>query len=141
MTKTILLFLALFALAWPSSAAVKRKTPKHRTHSAITPSRKAPKAKAIKGRRQRHTRRSFQQAPTQERYKEIQQALASKGYLQGEPNGEWGMESQEALKKFQADQNLTPDGKLNSLSLIALGLGPKRLSAQSNASPPTDTAK
>jgi hypothetical protein len=41
----------------------------------------------------------------------------------------------EALKRFQADQNLTPDGKLGSLSLIALGLGPKRLSAQSAVQP------
>jgi hypothetical protein len=30
------------------------------------------------------------------------------------------------LKRFQSDQSLTPDGKLGALSLIALGLGPKR---------------
>jgi hypothetical protein len=30
------------------------------------------------------------------------------------------------LKQFQQDQNLEPNGKLNSLSLIALGLGAKR---------------
>ena len=29
-----------------------------------------------------------------------------------------------------------PDGKINSLSLIALGLGPKRLTAKSDAAPP-----
>lgn len=33
----------------------------------------------------------------------------------------------EALKRFQSDQNLTQDGKLGSLSLIAMGLGPKRI--------------
>ncbi len=83
--------------------------------------------------------RSYQQAPTPDRYKEIQQALASKGYLQSEPNGQWGPESADALKRFQADQNLMPDGKINSLSLIALGLGPKRLTAKSDAATPSVT--
>jgi hypothetical protein len=32
----------------------------------------------------------------------------------------------DALKRFQREQNLTEDGKIGSLSLIALGLGPKR---------------
>jgi peptidoglycan hydrolase-like protein with peptidoglycan-binding domain len=66
----------------------------------------------------------------------------SKGYFHGEPNGEWGPDSADALKRFQAEQNLTPDGKLTSLSLIALGLGPKRLSAQAHAQPSaTDPTK
>ena len=34
--------------------------------------------------------------------------------------------STEALRRFQQDQNLEASGKLDSLSLIALGLGPKR---------------
>lgn len=74
-------------------------------------------------------------APSKDRYQQIQQALAGKGYFTGEANGQWGPDSVDALKRFQADQNLTPDGKLTSLSLIALGLGPKRLSAQSTAQP------
>jgi hypothetical protein len=32
------------------------------------------------------------------------------------------------LKRFQREQNLPDDGKIGSLSLIALGLGPKRAS-------------
>jgi len=74
--------------------------------------------------------RSTQQAPTADRYKEIQAALIDKGYLQGEPTGEWGPECVEALKRFQADENLSVDGKIGALSLIALGLGPKRFTAQ-----------
>jgi peptidoglycan hydrolase-like protein with peptidoglycan-binding domain len=66
------------------------------------------------------------QQPSQERYKEIQQALSSKGYFKTEPDGAWGPASIEALKRFQHDQNLVEDGKIGSLSLIALGLGPKR---------------
>ena len=71
--------------------------------------------------------RNRQHSPTSDRYKEIQQALASKGYLQPEtPTGVWDDRSVSALKKFQQDQNLAPSGKLDSLSIIALGLGPKR---------------
>jgi len=68
----------------------------------------------------------LQQQPTADRYREIQQALADKGYFRGTPDGAWNGESAEALKHFQKDQNLDPDGKIGSLSLIALGLGPKR---------------
>jgi hypothetical protein len=74
-------------------------------------------------------RRSSQQQPTPDRYKEIQQALADRGYFSGAPDGTWGPESAEAMKRFQRDQNLTEDGKIGSLSLIALGLGPKRVAA------------
>ena len=72
------------------------------------------------------------QQPAPERLKEIQQALASKGYFDGEPDGAWGASSIVALKHFQHDQNLQEDGKIGSLSLIALGLGPKREIADSS---------
>ncbi|MEX2261906.1 MAG: peptidoglycan-binding domain-containing protein [Bryobacteraceae bacterium] len=70
--------------------------------------------------------RNRQLKPEAARYKDIQQALVDKGFLKAEPNGVWGDDSVEALKRFQEAQHLTPTGKLNSLSLIALGLGPKR---------------
>jgi peptidoglycan hydrolase-like protein with peptidoglycan-binding domain len=68
-------------------------------------------------------------APTPDRYREIQDALAKKGYLHGEATGAWDQESADALRRFQQDQNLEPSGKLNSLSIIALGLGPKHEAA------------
>ena len=64
--------------------------------------------------------------PTADRYKEIQDALASKGYFAGPSDGTWGASSAEALKHFQHDQSLNEDGKIDALSLIALGLGPNR---------------
>jgi peptidoglycan hydrolase-like protein with peptidoglycan-binding domain len=70
--------------------------------------------------------RTRQGTPTPDRYKQIQQALAEKGYYQGSPTGVWDQASADALRRFQRDQNLEPSGKLDSLSLIALGLGPKR---------------
>jgi peptidoglycan hydrolase-like protein with peptidoglycan-binding domain len=69
-------------------------------------------------------------APTPERYREIQQALAAKGYLNPEEaNGTWNPSSADALKRFQAEQKIESTGKINSLSLIALGLGPKHEAA------------
>src|SRR5690349_15693228 len=96
--RKLVLLVVFVAMAWPLAAATKRKAPKRRTHSVITPSHKAPRSQRMRRpkstviRPRRHTR-SYQQAPTPERYKEIQQALAEKGYFRGEPNGEWGPDS------------------------------------------------
>jgi hypothetical protein len=85
------------------------------------------------------TWRNRQMAPTADRYKEIQSALASKGYLQpDQATGAWNQASIDALKKFQADQKIESSGKINSLSLIALGLGPKHDTAA--AKPPSPPA-
>jgi hypothetical protein len=133
------------ALVVSSLYAAPVKTHKRRhpaTTASTTPAHKQQTLVAAKGSTRRKGKagarvpaRSYQQAPTADRYKEIQQALSSKGYFHGDPNGQWGSESMDALKRFQADQSLMPDGKLNSLSLIALGLGPKRLTAKSEAAP------
>lgn len=74
------------------------------------------------------SRRTAQLAPTRERYLEIQQALIERGYLSPPATGNWGPESVEALKRFQQEHHLEPTGTLNALTLIALGLGPKRAS-------------
>jgi hypothetical protein len=68
---------------------------------------------------------SYQLHPDPERYQQIQQALAGKGYFKGAVNGQWGDDSVDALKRFQLDQKLDNDGRLNALTLIGLGLGPK----------------
>lgn len=69
--------------------------------------------------------RAHVQSPSSDRYREIQQALADKGYYTAEVNGSWDQASIEALNRFKTEQKLRADGKLCSLSLIALGLGPK----------------
>lgn len=81
-------------------------------------------------------RRSNQATPTTERYQEIQQALADRGYFEGSADGRWGASSTEALKRFQREQNLVEDGKLGSLSIIALGLGPRRVAPTDSSTPP-----
>lgn len=73
--------------------------------------------------------------PAPERVSEIQQALAAKGYYAGSTNGVWGPESIDALKRFQKDHNLRDDGRLSSLSLISLGLGPTRPASDPKPNP------
>jgi hypothetical protein len=64
--------------------------------------------------------------PSQDRYREIQQALIDKGFLQGEANGIWDQSSITALNRFKQQQNQKADGRLDARSLIGLGLGPKK---------------
>ena len=77
-----------------------------------------------------------QQQPTPDRLKEIQLALADKGYFRGMPDGAWGTDSVDALKRFQRAQSLDADGKLSALSLRALGLGPRAGAASADAGRP-----
>jgi hypothetical protein len=101
------------------TTALQNNVTKKRAAATIANHKKTPAKPAV-------TWRNRQLQPTQERYKEIQQALLAKGYLQPEQaNGIWDQNSADALKQFQTAQNITASGKINSLSLIALGLGPK----------------
>lgn len=68
---------------------------------------------------------TYQLHPDPERYQQIQQALADRGYFKGQVNGQWGDDSIDALTRFQTDQKLDNDGHLSALTLAALGLGPK----------------
>ena len=113
--------------------AATRSTAAHSSSTTThTPTRRTAAKKGKKG--ATHTtaaRAARQTTPTPERYKEIQEALVSKGYLPADQaNGQWNDGSLNALKRFQADQNLEATGKINSLSLIALGLGPKHETAK-----------
>lgn len=67
-----------------------------------------------------------QQRPAPERIQEIERALVERGYLSGEPDGNWDQTSMDALRRFQQSQNLSADGRLSSMSLIALGLGSRQ---------------
>ena len=114
------------------TVSASRKAPARKTTAArkSTPAKRRTSTAAARARRrtpvQRATWRNRQTAPTPERYQEIQNALVAKGYLQpSQADGQWDQASVDALKKFQAVQNLDANGKINSLSLIALGLGPR----------------
>ena len=128
---------AMIALAWSAggTAAVQQTTPAKKTAAKkkATPARKGAAARSASSRGKKTpgkravTWRNRQMSPTPDRYREIQGALASKGYLKPEDaTGTWNQSSADAMKKFQMEQNLDSTGKINSLSLIALGLGPHR---------------
>jgi hypothetical protein len=108
-----------------TAATTARHTPLRRT----APAKKSTSTSSKKGasKKSATTWRNRQLAPSAERYREIQSALVARGYLSPEQaTGTWNQTSIDALKRFQAEQNLESSGKINSLSLIALGLGPKR---------------
>jgi peptidoglycan hydrolase-like protein with peptidoglycan-binding domain len=65
----------------------------------------------------------MQMAPTPDRIKEIQEALAASDSYKGEPTGKWDDASVAAMKHFQQVNGLNPSGKLDALSLQKLGLG------------------
>lgn len=143
-------FLSSMALSQSTSAVGKKKATKSTAGKSASTSASRPKA-AASGKAGTTTRaatgkagaagktgtarrtvarngppaRPHQLSPTPERYRDIQQALADKGYLKQEPNGVWDDASVEALKQFQNDQKLQPTGKITAASLIGLGLGPK----------------
>lgn len=106
------------------SAPRKKPAPRASTKSA---GKRATKVSSARRRRSAiPSFRAGQQKPTPDRVRDIQSALIARGYMQGEADGNWGGSTVDALKRFQQDQNLSADGKLTSLSLIALGLGPRR---------------
>ncbi|MCC6263830.1 MAG: peptidoglycan-binding protein [Bryobacterales bacterium] len=115
-----------------SKTAAKKRAPARKTTAK---KRKSTAKRATTARRARTVRRRAptraarfrgQQAPTSARLMEIQQALQKGGFLQGEPNGRWDDASAGAMKRFQEEHDIAPSGKINALSLMALGLGPKR---------------
>jgi hypothetical protein len=97
------------------SAAPKTAASAAKKSSSTSPAKAAPVRRPV-----------GQQRPTAERYKEIETALHERGYLTESPSGQWAPSSVEALRRFQADQDLPVTGHLDSLSLIRLGLGPQR---------------
>lgn len=126
--------LLITASAILSAEPVKTKPPQHKrtassnkkVASGKTVSSSHKRTSHARGRRSRRAAApAYQLHPDPTRYAEIQKALADRGYFKGEVNGQWNDDSVDALKRFQTDQKLEPDGKINSLSLIGLGLGPK----------------
>lgn len=129
----MLLWAPVEAAQKKATSTAKKTTAKKSTTQAKAGSKssKTKKTASSSKRRKSSSKRAAKsrgpQRPEPERIREIQTALASRGY-DVEPNGVWDSRSVEAVKRFQNDneiKNLTGKGKLDSLTLIALGLGPK----------------
>lgn len=76
-----------------------------------------------KAKKKRPHRDPIQKAPTADRIQEIQSALAREGYYKGDPSGKWDEETQDAMRRFQEEHDLTGTGKIDATSLQKLGLG------------------
>ncbi len=118
--KLYLAFLGAVLLlsAAPVSSSPGKKQPAESSRKSTDSSRKT-STKRSKGRR----RDRGPKAPTPDRIREIQSALAREGAYSGEPNGKWDPASVEAMKRFQTSHGLSPTGKLDAHSLQKLGLG------------------
>jgi peptidoglycan hydrolase-like protein with peptidoglycan-binding domain len=99
------------------SPAKSSKSSSASPHSTASKSRRSRKSAA--GRRSRG-----QQKIDPQRALEIQEALIREHYLNGKPTGVWNDATQQAMRRYQADNNwqskTTPDAR----ALIKLGLGP-----------------
>src|SRR5882672_1426122 len=131
-----ILALSMAAFAWSAVPAAKKAPAKKSTSAAKKSTGKASARNSKASKKPAVSWRNRQTTPGSDRYKEIQGALAAKGYLPKEnATGAWDQASIDGLKRFQADQKIDTTGKINSLSLIALGLGPRRDNVPSAAPP------
>jgi hypothetical protein len=98
-----------------TSTSSHKKSSSTSAHSTTSKSKKSRKSAAS---------RHGQQKIDPQRALEIQQALIREHYLTGKPSGVWNDETQQAMQRYQADNNwqskTTPDAR----ALIKLGLGP-----------------
>jgi len=76
----------------------------------------------------KHAKKSWksqgQHGISSDRTRQIQQALIEKHYLDGDATGVWDTRTQEACRKFQADNGWQSKVLPDSRALIKLGLGP-----------------
>jgi hypothetical protein len=141
MKKGFLIFLLTIfvaSMALPQSATTPKKSPAKKPSSSAAS--KKGRSSTRTGKTAPSIRTARQTAPTPDRYRDIQQALVSKGYLKSEPNGIWDTQSADALRQFQTDQKLSPTGKISSATLIGLGLGPKTSETPKPAEPQPEAA-
>jgi photosystem II stability/assembly factor-like uncharacterized protein len=105
---------ATWAPVWsPTNPDEKKKAP---VQKGTKKGAKQPAATAARGRRPAAT-------TTKDTVLQAQQALLNNGYHLGEPDGRTGTATTAAVKKFQTDRHLPLTGKLDAITLAALGVG------------------
>jgi hypothetical protein len=104
--------------------ATKHQAPKAGQHPDVRASHpETPKA-AKHAKKSRKKRVRGQQAIDNERARDIQEALVREHYLKGQPSGTWDSATQDAMRRYQADQGWQNKTVPDSRALIRLGLGP-----------------
>jgi peptidoglycan hydrolase-like protein with peptidoglycan-binding domain len=127
-----LLAIAPFASAKTTSqhkhSSVK-KTSSTAHHSTSSAKKTTSRSSHSRRTRRRHVARKSwksrgQHGISSDRTKQIQEALIRQHYLDGEPTGAWDTKTQEACRKYQADNGWQTKVLPDSRALIKLGLGP-----------------
>src|SRR5689334_18408340 len=101
-----------WAPVWAPNTTEKKK--------ALAPAKRGTKPTASVARRP--APRTVGLKVDQEAILQMQQALNDAGYHLGEPDGKPGPTTTAALKKFQTDRHLPVTGKLDSITMAALGI-------------------
>ena len=101
----------------PSTTTSSTSHPTTAKHHGTSSTHKGKHSKKTSSRR-------GQQKIDSERTRQIQQALIREHYLSGEPTGKWDAGTEDALRRFQADNGWQNKTVPDSRALIKLGLGP-----------------
>ncbi len=104
-----------------SSAKKKRSPTAHSNSAALLSNHSKSKRGTLKT-----TGRKFrgQQKIDPQRAQAIQEALIREHYMTGEPAGTWNQDSEQAMRRYQADHGWQSKTVPDSRALISLGLGP-----------------
>ena len=97
-------------------------------HSATSSTKSTGNAHASRkhSSRKKSARLRGQQKIDSERAQTIQEALIREHYLNGEATGTWNQASEEAMRRYQADNGWQSKEVPDSRALIKLGLGPSK---------------
>jgi hypothetical protein len=101
---------------------------KHSKHKR-SPAKQSSSSKHSRGKskgKAKGNRKRGQQAIDSARAREIQEALIRQHYLEGRPSGAWDAATQDAMRRYQADQGWQSKTVPDSRALIQLGLGPSK---------------
>jgi hypothetical protein len=112
------------ASAHKSSTTTSKSTASHSTKSKSAKTQTASSTSSRRGRKSKKTAKRGQQKIDSDRAQQIQEALIKQHYLFGEPTGKWDAATEDALRKFQADNGWQNKTVPDSRALIKLGLGP-----------------
>jgi hypothetical protein len=107
--------------ATSTSGSATNKAKKAHTSAASTKTRTA-----TSKRRKKSFRVRGQQKIDSQRVQSIQEALIREHYLRGEATGKWDQASEEAMRRYQADNGWQNKTVPDSRALIKLGLGPSK---------------
>ncbi len=129
---------ATAVVARPVGASVARKP-------AVPPQSSHPATQQTKKKTSKHRARHVpgQKVPSTDRIQEIQTALSREGYYKGDPSGKWDSDTQDAMRRFQEEHDMTGSGKIDAQSLQKLGLGSDiaGVSAPRPPQPPSQQSK